>query len=734
MYLNNFFKIIGNYDFKKINIFFLVLLFFLHFMAYFKYELNLFNLIKYFFFHIIYILIPGLYFYNIYFKSNHNNNYKKFAYAFGFGIFLITIEYFVLQYFQKLDYIIYINVILSLIFLIAFFFKKPNLIIKFKIINILSSVNFFTILFLTNLFLFGSILSSPPLLVSEVASYNQDKLYSVGIMEGLLRNFPPPDVKVANEVLNYHGYFVFIYLSLVSFISGIPNFEVYFYLSQYFKIIFFILSLSYFSNFVFKKKKESNIFIFISIFFGCSSLFFNLFSNAGKFHNENLFSISIFPSGYMQALAYMFIISPEIIKSVKYKSFSFKHLLLFIFFLTMIFGNKAPNAAFMVGAINLFFIFLLISKVKISSQFFSLVIVTNILFFIFYFLIYFNAQANYGLEFHIGQLFRPHKVNLDFLEVIVYNFVSLFFIPFHQILFHPFSVLITYSYVIYYLANKKNKTNNFTFIKNFLLNTINLNQNKNYQELFIFSATLISLTSYIFWFQYGGSTWFMMIGTFFFSIFSLKILFKENLNFSKYIKNFLFILILISILSTIFSTLRHLAKGTLIFLNTFEVKTDCEDISYKNKTKLNKFNKYYSRNNCPDWDRLTKNEYLGLMWIKKNTSENSIILSDRLYYSSLNTKYNARYFYYSIFSERIFYLEGFYYWVNEDIAKKRKNLIEKFYNNKTTIDNKKNLLKKEKIDFVIVSNFLNNDLNLNDNYFKLVFKNRDIKIYKIQKD
>ena len=729
MYLTNFFKIIGNYDFKKINFFFLNFLIFLHLLVYIKYKLNIHDLLKYIIIHIVYIIVPGLFFYSYFFQLNKNNIYEKFAFSFGFGIFFIIIQYFILQYFQKLYYVNFINPFICLIF---FLYKKPKIYIKSSFLKILSSVELFATLFLIFIFIFGSIFASPPLSINEVASYMQDKLFNVGLMEGLSRSFPPPDVKAASLDLNYHGYFVFIYLTLVSYISGISNFEIYFYFSQYFKIVFFILSITYFSHFIFKKKKENNIFIFIAVFLACSSLFYNFFDNSGFFGNQNLFSITVFPNGYMHGLTYIFLIIPEIIKSLNHKTFSLKNLILFSLFLVMIFGSKAPNAVYIVGVIDLFLIFLLILRVKLSKQFLSLIFVTNIIFLIFYIFLYFNAQNNYSFEFHIGHLFRHHHEYNNLLEFIFYNFISLFFIPFHQILFHPFPVLISYLYLYSVFITEKNKKNYPKSIKNYLQNLIYLDQKKNYQELLIFSAILISLTSYFFWFSLGGSAYFMMMGTYFFSVFSLKILFSKKLPLSNKLKNLFFVLILVSIVSICFSSLKQITKGSLVFINTFVDKEECKNISNKNKNSLSKFKKYYPLDNCPDWDRITKYEFLGLNWIKNNTNKNSIILTDRFYYRNSSHRSDARYFYYSTFTERIMFLEGFYYWIDPDISGYRKKLIEKFYNKNTSLKNKKKFLKDNNIDYVILTNFLNNELVLENDYLDLVFKNRDLKIFKVK--
>ena len=732
MYLNNLFNLIANYNFKKINISFLILLIFLHCLIYIKYDLSVYNLTKIIVFHFIYILIPGFFFYSFLSQSNKDSFFKKFAFSFGVGIFFIIIQYFFFQYFQKLNYITYTNPILSLIFLF-FFYKKSMFNINLLNLNTISSVSFFSILFLILIFLFGSIFASPPLAVNKVASFMQDKLFMVGLMDGLIRGYPPPDVKTAGVSLNYYAYYSPIYLSIISYVSKISNFEMYFYLSQYFKIIFFVSSLGYFSEYIFDKKREKNIFIFFAVFLSCASLFYNFFHNGGKFGNENLFHITVFPNGYMLAMTYIFLITPEIINSLKYKSFSLKNLFLFSLFFIMICGSKAANAIFIVGTINLFLIFLVFLKARISFQFITLAITTNIIFLIFYFFIYYNSQKYYSFEFHIGHLFRSYHPNEDLLEVIFYNIISLFFIPFHQILFHPLSIIIYFHLFINVSANK-NKTFNLNFLKKFLIKFINLNRNNNYHELFVFCAILTSFITYLFWFKFGGSSYFMMIGTYFFSVFSLKLLFDKKFYFNKKLKNIFFIFILISLLGTFFYSTKYLVKGTLVFMNSFVNKKECKNISYQDKKSLNKFDKYYPKDNCPDWDRLTYNEYLGLIWINKNTHRDSIILSDRLYYDKSNIAQNARFFYYSVFSKRIIYLEGFYYWTDYSIINKRKNLIEAFYDNNIPMENKINFLKKNKIDIIIVSNFLNKDLNLEHDNLSLVFNNRDIRIYKTKEN
>ena len=78
------------------------------------------------------------------------------------------------------------------------------------------------------------------------------------------------------------------------------------------------------------------------------------------------------------------------------------------------------------------------------------------------------------------------------------------------------------------------------------------------------------------------------------------------------------------------------------------------------------------------------------------------------------------------------YLEGYYYWVDKTIANNRKNLLNIFYNKDTSTNHRINFSINNKIDYIIVSNFLNKELILKDTFFSKVYDNRDITIYKIK--
>ena len=134
----------------------------------------------------------------------------------------------------------------------------------------------------------------------------------------------------------------------------------------------------------------------------------------------------------------------------------------------------------------------------------------------------------------------------------------------------------------------------------------------------------------------------------------------------------------------------------------------------------------------PSPNSITKYEYEGMNWIKENTNKNAIIASDRWYIQ--NSLKDARYFYYSTFSDRQFFLEG---WLYSNLETRRINILK----NKKRIskilfskekNNKADIMKLNNINYLVVSRFSNPDLEIDNEGIELLFENRDIKIYGLE--
>lgn len=135
-------------------------------------------------------------------------------------------------------------------------------------------------------------------------------------------------------------------------------------------------------------------------------------------------------------------------------------------------------------------------------------------------------------------------------------------------------------------------------------------------------------------------------------------------------------------------------------------------------------------------DAITKKEYQGMVWLKNNTSKEDVILTDRSYFDKEDypdltetiRNRNYRYHYYSAFSERKNYLEGFAYQRDAygEIIRRRFDLVDKIFNDESTEALQQ--VKNEGVKYVVVTKSIHPNNLFND---KVVFENSDIKIYKL---
>ncbi len=133
------------------------------------------------------------------------------------------------------------------------------------------------------------------------------------------------------------------------------------------------------------------------------------------------------------------------------------------------------------------------------------------------------------------------------------------------------------------------------------------------------------------------------------------------------------------------------------------------------------------------YDSITYNEYEALEWLKTNTTTTDVILGDRIYLSPSGGETSARSYYYSAFSERQIYIEGFYY-VNAynkdflDIINFNLYNVNALYNGDNTVIP---TLKAQGVTHILSSSAMTADFILDATYGELVFNNGDVYIYKL---
>jgi hypothetical protein len=132
---------------------------------------------------------------------------------------------------------------------------------------------------------------------------------------------------------------------------------------------------------------------------------------------------------------------------------------------------------------------------------------------------------------------------------------------------------------------------------------------------------------------------------------------------------------------------------------------------------------------------ITSYEYEGLKWLKDNSGKNEIFSSNRLYLKSSSNEYeDAKYFYYTAFSERSCFLEGFWY---AGIVDAPQGILERKLSVNNTLYSKEyggklDLARENHINYIVASKRLNPDFSISEEGIRKVFENSDIIIYRVQ--
>ena len=152
--------------------------------------------------------------------------------------------------------------------------------------------------------------------------------------------------------------------------------------------------------------------------------------------------------------------------------------------------------------------------------------------------------------------------------------------------------------------------------------------------------------------------------------------------------------------------------------------------------------KHYNKRdkNNHKYRNVSTEEYEGLAWIRDNTDEDSLIVSDRYYsVSPEDYDYTVRghntHFAYAIYSERDQYLEGSGFSLTSDQYDLREDMI----NNVNMMmdpknENRGDLARSLDVDYVLVSKRFNDTGDLSNKDYVLVYSNDDVDIYEVTED
>jgi len=699
--LDNFISSSLEFPFKKkTTIFYKLFIIFTCLVVFFGlifYKTPVIDIFKYIYSQLFFVLLPGLFFCDL-LKKFQDNFIKKITISYGIGVTLTIIEYFI---FYTIDFKIglyYFGPILSVLEIILIMKRNRIKRLPLQITNKLNEIPiqlWFILSILIFVTFWGLTLAYPTPDLKGLTSYNQDLLWTIGNTESLIRSFPPVDARLSGITFLYH-YFVSIHLAVLSIVSKIDPVQLFFKFSQIGKLFFltfsiFILGLSYFNN-----KKKAIFFTWIYFFTNCASLIYAFYNGYGIFLNINFVHLTNDPFGYELSIAFMFLAVTLLIDWFKQNKNGFVNLLFIGLFIFASTGSKGPVGLILAGTLMVVCIISLIKNVPNKKYILISTIIINIIFLGVFLCLLTNSTNSlfFSPGFTVERSILGSKLIYKISDTyFIRNILSFLLIPLHFVLFLPFTVI--------------------PFMLWFYKKIVNL-KNVKVLEFFIGGLAISGvLLTYLLGHSGNSQLYFLMISIPFIEICAIEWI---SNNYDK-LRNLIKILVILSF---------TIATTTSIFLCAHQVAMGFVNLrSVINKSEIK---------SKPRLNGITKYEYEGMKWLQKNTDKDAIIAGDRWYYVELKNDNAARYFYYSTFSDRQFFLEG---WTYSNLATKRadelenKKIVSKLLFSKEK-NNKPNIMKSNNIDYLVVSRFSNPDLEVDEEGIGILFKNRDMKIYGLE--
>ncbi|MCM1992493.1 hypothetical protein [Oceanirhabdus seepicola] len=514
---------------------------------------------------------------------------------------------------------------------------------------------------------------------------NQDLLWSIGNTEALMRSYPPIDSRMNGIPFTYH-YFVNIYYAVISLTTGIDPTKLFFAYGYIVKMLFLVLCIFSFGKSYLKSNIGAGMLTFIYFFTNCFSLNRAYSNGYGVFMNSNLRQLTDGAFGFEMSIALLMVVFMFLFYALEEREWK-KYILpsLMVFFALS--GTKGPLALMVILILFTVLIIEFIIKKKINKKGLTLLVSFVLIFAILFAFILKSGSGD--LNFELGYIAKDSLIGRKVIGLIGDGILTrIMIIPLHFYLYLP---LASIPFVIWF------------WMRGGKINQCNTN------ELLIGGMAVLGIICAYMFSHYGHSEiYFIMTAIPFMEIAAVEFLMNNKLN--KILKVIIMISFIVGVTTSYYSI-----KGRI------DIGMKYNEII---KSKI-EFTKGYHPNT------ITYKEYEGIKWIKDNTSEDSVILSDRYYISDNKVDKTARYFYYSTFSNRQFYLEGYFYFYAPEEYKaqvdKKKEIADKIYKYGDAL-----LAKEQGINYIIISeNLYDEEKELkNQNYIK-VFDNEEMKIYKV---
>ena len=536
---------------------------------------------------------------------------------------------------------------------------------------------FMTLVFFTAVW--GS--KTPDLLGHPAASYYQDLLWNTGTTASIAGGFPVMDIHVSGLTFSYH-FFTNVFLAAFKNILGISAFTLYMKFLPLLQVIVYISALYLLFSLIAKK-------IWLRAL--CVALAF-LLSTVVMWHMLWQAYATVFALSFAVMAAYFFIRNIKNLE--KGNLFKQRDFILFLIFLFVSLGTKTLFGAVIAAGAGLVFLLQIIRRKNTLQMFLGGLSMIAVIGAVYLLLVYGTNTYNSLSPF---QFLTPLLgENPDYYQSALASLggalgekgVGLLIYPYYLFRSHTVLLLGFVMLVVYLVRHKK----------------------ADLTAIFLLTGIFAGVAAASVLFQPGYSNELFMEAAVPLGLFAVLYVLHDNWMNEKVKKTQKIILICVAAASFAVSIVPTVAS----------VAGEWARVQA-------------SKNNVSAYDGISVYEYQGMMWLKENTPEDAVVASDRQYFVPEERPEYARYYYYTAFSERTSYLEGYFYidTYNGDFQQvidyRRAILKGVFAGDQNALAS----LASDGVDYLVSSEALTGEFWLDTRYGETVYENEGIRIFKL---
>ena len=628
---------------------------------------------------VIFVLIPGMAITML--LCPQKDKIKLVLVSYMLGIALVILELYVFYALHLQDYLL-IGMCAVSLFSIWPLYKKKAAIRELRLNNrgawaltVLLAV-FLTLVFFTAIW--GS--KTPDLLGHPGASYYQDLIWNAGNTSAIANGFPVMDIHVSGLTFSYH-FFTNVFLAAFKNILGLSSFALYMKFLPVLQVIVYISALYLLFSLVTKKIWARAVGVALAF----------LLSTVVMWHMLWQAYATVFALSFAVIAAYFFI---KTIKNLETgKIFKNRDFIMFLIFMLISVGSKTLFGAVVAAGAGLVFLIQIIRRKNALQMLLGGLGILAVAGTIYLVLVNgthtYNGLSQQFLTPMLGENPWYYQAALASLgSVLGETGVGILVYPFYLFMSHTVLLLGFVMLAVYLIRYKK----------------------ADLTAIFLLTGIFAGIAAASVFFQPGYSNELFMEAAVPLALFAVYYVLRENWMNEKVKKTPKIILLCLVAASFAVSI----------------VPTASSVSGEWARVQANK-------NNVSTYDSISVYEYQGMIWLRDNTPGDAVVASDRQYFVPEEDPYYARYYYYTAFSERTSYLEGYYYvdTYNGDFQQvidyRRAILKEVFSGDQNALAE----LVSDGVDYLVSSEAITSEFWLDTRYGEIVYENEGIRIYKL---